>query len=99
MIPILVTATQTIPQIFQYVGDNAFGGEISFALIFLAVLSYMIFRAGLGWGTAVITGFILFFGLFVTNIKDDIFTALFAASLMLLFGFIGFAMLYFSRRG
>jgi len=95
---ILATAGQTIPQTFQYIGDNVFGGEIAFALILLIVISFIIFKLQLGWGTAVTAGFILFFALFITNIRDDIFTAMFAASIMLIFGFIGFAMLYFSRR-
>lgn len=94
---ILVTEAITITGLFDYIIRNAFGNMVFAALILLAVICVIIYKANLRWSVAVISGFILFFGLFVT--VQDVFVSMFAIALMLIFAVIGFAMLYFSRRG
>lgn len=94
---ILMTEAITIPEVFFYVARNALGGLIPASLILLVVITVLIYKANLPYSVALIAGFVLFFALFIT--AEDIYVSMFALSLMFVFGLIGFAMLYFSRRG
>lgn len=94
---ILVTEAISIPELFFYVARNAMGGLIPASLMLLVVITVIIYKANLPYSVALISGFVLFFGLFIT--AEDIYVSMFALSLMFVFGLIGFAMLYFSRRG